>query len=781
MRRFHYWLSVLFVVLLFETAKAEELGALRKLGSQAITTLSPDGNTLASWSPEKANSVDIISTESGKILSTLSVPPEKKLKDIRFGSTNKSLSSVTTDGTFLSWQSNAQPQSVPLEEANLLSGITSSDKSYSVVAHAGPPDVNGFVGQVWDTGTGKLIHQFKGKEEGLIVVSPDGKKVFLFAKDGNRFWDSERREELPLNDVGSPSKMAIHKSPNFRFAAFLSNDRIWVIDTLSAEYEYIDGSGEVELAFTSSSDNLIVSHGNGRNLAIEVWSVGDSLSDLAFLKEYAQRSTNKFAVGRTHIAYQTSRDGYSLTVQNIQGGEPIRLAYQSRHVRRSSGKYKNAVACLRLSDDGSRCAIGMLDGTLSVWTSEAPVQGFATNTRSQSARQASLRSGSRCLGELQIDGEISTVDFIGDNYSLLVGTTSGQKYLAPGSYHFPIDAVAGIRYRRWETYGREQVNHVDFSPDGKMVAVALDQGLSVIDSTSGAELDFFPQSCFLTRFDETGKKVLAVGSRESGIADLQTKSFSPIKSFGQPTRSPDGKRLLTGFSIDQGGVLAEAGTGNVVNYFKGDSFSSAMQYAVSENREFFMIAGRASKGDNRIHFEVQKVVDNSLVASIRSDNTTLIGCHVFSDGKTVLLGTTTGAVLYDLRRRRVLKTIPEERYRDDPAYVRRASDSIDAPFMSQALRQATEGQFLLKGHEMNVQRVTVNEASGRVLFAEPARATMWDIDSGNLIWTSEFDSGRVASVAISSDGNRVAIGKEVGDVQMQRLVGVSNNAETTEN
>jgi len=76
MPQFHYWLSVLFIVLLFETAKAEELGALRKLGSQEITTLSPDGNTLASWSPEKANSVDIISTESGKLLSTLRAYPE---------------------------------------------------------------------------------------------------------------------------------------------------------------------------------------------------------------------------------------------------------------------------------------------------------------------------------------------------------------------------------------------------------------------------------------------------------------------------------------------------------------------------------------------------------------------------------------------------------------------------------------------------------------------------------------------------------------------------------
>ncbi len=455
-------------------------------------------------------------------------------------------------------------------------------------------------------------------------------------------------------------------------------------------------------------------------------------------------------------------------VQDFGGGEPVIAAYNSGLLDDSIGRYDSSATVIQMTPRGTRVALGLADGTFGVWATDATINGFAPKESSRDPRIQVESRGSRCLGIFSLPSPPTEAKFIGNQGSMLIDLIDGSKYLAVGPLAFPPSAVATLRYRGWKSYSRLILNQVDFSPDGKLLAVALDEGLSIVNVATGKEQEFYPHGCFVARFGSSGNKVFCVGQRQHGIADLRRRTFVPINDLGSATGRFSTPRLVTNFSVDKRGVLVEADTGRVVNYFNADLIDQVMQYGVSENGDYFIMAGRG-RGQRKIHFEVYGTRDGKPIASMESQNTGLIGCHVLSDGQTAIVGSGSRTAMYDIRRRRLLRTIPDEKYRDEENKENRERGYVGGTLNMLAVGTDLDSLFTLRGRAVNATSMCVNEAAGRVLLAEYTRASIWDLHTGDLIWLGDFDKGKVASAALSPDGSVVAIGKEHGEVHIQRI------------
>lgn len=762
-------LLICFVAATFSFARADLPPGFTELGNDSLFDVSPDGKQVAYWNPAKANQIQTLAVDSGQAVHSYPLEEGTALVSLQYRASDGALCGITSKGRFWSWTEVNAPNSVDLEEVESLSGSFEISRSGKILLQSGPANEDGVGGNVWNLETGERIHAFQGGDSLLTTFSSDEQKVFFVRPKGVTYWDKGTDEEQQIRDFRARLESA-QKCPNGRYILGMSRERVELIDVVAGEVDYMDGSAGMSAKFSGTGDRVVIAQGRDNDYKIDVWSLGEGIDDLAFEREYRGRKADPVSVGESEVLYYGHSDQRSLFLQDLGGGDPRLIGFNSGLLQEF--RSLPPVTSLDVSPRGTRIAVGLANDTLGVWATDIPKTVFERTTGRNPRRIQRQRHGNRCLGVLSLPSTPTDVRFVGESGSMLITSVDGNTHFVAAPVSLPEELTSIVKYRPEGLRSSSmKLEYVDFSPDGKRLAVALAEGVSVVDVATGKEVEFFPHKFFKVWFDSKGEKIFGVGTQKHGIIDLRRRTFVPMQNFGQPTKQLTGARLGTDFYlIDLGGVVVEADSGRVVNYIPGEQVKRGKQ-GLSPDGKYVANAGKGRTG-SKIILEVTEVETGNIVVSMETQNASLNSVAMLNDGRTAVIGYQNGAAFYDTRRRRLTALIPDERYRDVDDRANQTDRNRALPSIVQRPRvnpDDIERYFMLNNVLVNVQSMALNEASQQILLAESSRVSVWNSETGNLMWMGSLERERVASCALSPDGSTIAIGKQYGEVHLHRI------------
>ena len=738
-------------ILMHSSARCEATDGLINLGGDYLSSVAANGKLLAYWKPGDSY-VQLLVVDTGKESGRLELGEGEQLKYLTFCKADGRLCGITEGRNVYFWAGRVPPEIIELEvetnqtPASLLRLSNSGTQLVEAQRSGSKSRVT-----VWDLPTGKKLKTTQTSEVLDFSWSADESRLFLIKRDGVSYWEKEA--DSPSNVDGEfQAIQAVVISPTGRHLACISTYRITLVDTTRSESDYVESSPGARVEFNSDGSRLIIAQGKEKDMKIEIWSLGSRLRDLAFEREYRGRRAAPIGVGQSNLIYYTYNRDETLFVEDFLGGTSTKsIGKDTTYMRLQE------ITMLNISQGGDRILMGTSGNVIVSWMTDVIINGFDDKEAQRRRRVPVQRSGSRCAGAVRLPSPPVSTKFVGDQGSFLATLLDGDTYLVVGPRVFPENFGHTLRYRPWESYASRPLHRVDFSPRGDKVAVALSNGLSIVDANTGKEIQFYDKGCFVAKFDATGEKVFCLGESQHGIANLTTVTYTPMTSFTQPTRAPTRDRLAFGFTVDNENMVVEASTGRTINRFKGDMVRGGL-VSVSDNGQFFMMVG-SGRGGGRTMMELFEIGGTKPMVSMESDLGGYVGCRILSDGRTAIIANQNLVAVYDIRRRRLERTIPDDRFRDSKQLqqMERGGRDID-------------DYFMLNSAQVYITAIDYHEQTGRIVLAERSRVSVWDLKTGDLLWIGDLDYSDVASVAFSPDAKRIAIGKEFGELHIQDIV-----------
>jgi WD40 repeat protein len=299
-----------------------------------------------------------------------------------------------------------------------------------------------------------------------------------------------------------------------------------------------------------------------------------------------------------------------------------------------------------------------------------------------------------------------------------------------------LSASADKEIRMWDLEnGAEQfrlssggpVNDISLSADGRLLATGSGDGVAQLwDMTTGkparAEFQWHERDVAAVALSPDGKYLLTGGGKRDGaliLTNLQTGQIErqfAFKVFGTNAIAftPDGKRAVTGQMIPGGDDFADDSTIN------------------PELKDISLILWDVATGT-----PIYKVTDIMSNDTVHDSISTLA---ITPDGKQIVGSSGTGAqiLFWDLETGKQIKTL-----------------DLDKGTRAVAMAMTPDGKRLIAG---GADKVFI----------------VWDLASGERVFTSEPQSAAVRAVALTNDGRYAAIGTEadvsVWDVPAQQRV-----------
>jgi WD40 repeat protein/tRNA A-37 threonylcarbamoyl transferase component Bud32 len=452
--------------------------------------------------------------------------------------------------------------------------------------------------RVWDVSTGQESLPVPGHAGAVktVAVSPDGRWVASGSIDSTvKLWDAVgRTERLTLEDPLLKHRVTFSADARLVATGGSNDVRGWSLPEGKAGFTWKQGTADDQVVYVALSPD-------GKRLAIRSTKGTITVRDVALGEEVCSFET--WRPGPVTF----SPDGRRLAA--VGDGNAVRLwAADTGQPLQSLAAGTQLTSAPVFSADGRRLGAGDLAATVWVWDlsvkGSKPLQltghgsavscvAFAPDGRtlvSAGGGQLLLwdaASGQR-LRDWRLAGESSDVVFAADGRHLITGNANGTLYvirLGPPATvvrpweppaHSPLDdlkreqipvaelreagngdaaraprelvAVLGdSRLRHWS-----DVTAVAYSPDGKRIASAADNGfVKVWSAATGEELLVLPQAEVASLAFHLDGRRLACGGHDGtlGVWDVETAKQlqGPLKEKGRLHSlafSRDGKRLV---------------------------------------------------------------------------------------------------------------------------------------------------------------------------------------------------------------------------------------------
>ncbi|MGC9973872.1 MAG: WD40 repeat domain-containing protein, partial [Gaiellaceae bacterium] len=488
---------------------------------------------------------------------------------------------------------------------------------------------------IFDLGTGELLHALPSPEPEAIAFSPDGSMLAT----GSRFrfaqlWNPRSGEllhRLP-HEGGVP---ALSFSSDGSMLATGSDDgamRVWDTGTGTRLLILAGSIGPIDSVAFSSSGRFVIA--GSRDCTARVYKVANG-------KELAVFRGDQDAV--TSVAM--SRDEKLVVTGSDDGTARIwapGVADQLRPVDRAEG----SVSQVTFSPDGKtmlivrdrgirlRGSTGALIGGLSSGKSKIVAASFSPDSRLIAVESSDglvqvLRNGS-VVEQLQAEAGRG-IAWAGNGVLLTVGLQSVDAWAVPGGRHLRALQVG------------KRVSAVAASSEGGTAAILSQRRVSLWNLKTGRSLFSLDPLANAVGFSPDGRRLVTTFGDRAFLWETSDGRRLHVLAGHKGTIihfafSPRGDLLVTG-SLDHDARVWSVADGRLIAVLRGH-FSPIYGVSTSPDGRWVVTAGRITVG-------LWPLPSGQLLSYLRGPSATLTGVSFSADGRSILAGSLDGsAYLY---------------------------------------------------------------------------------------------------------------------------------------
>jgi WD40 repeat protein len=488
---------------------------------------------------------------------------------------------------------------------------------------------------VFDLGTGKLLHTLPSPEPEAIAFSPDGSMLAIGGR--SRFAElwNPRSGQLMFTLPHEGGVPALSFNSDGSMLATGSDDgamRVWDTKTGIRRLILAGSSGPIDSVAFSSSDRFAIA--GSRDRTARVYKVANGKELAVFRGD--QDAVTSVAMSRNEkLALTGSDDG---TARIWAPG----VADQLRPIDRTEGPVRQVAfspdgkTMLIVRDRGIRLRerSGLLIGTLGSGSSTIVAASFSPDSHLVAVESSDglvrLLQGGSVVQRLRTEAGRG-IAWAGNGVLLTVGLQSVDAW-----------AISAGRHLRTLRIG-ERIAAVAASSDGSTAAIVSRGNIHLFDPKTGASLGRLTTRASAVGFSPDGKQLVTIFRARAFLWDTASGRLLHLLAGhkGAIIRfafSPRGDLLVTG-GLDRDARVWSVADGRLLTVLRGH-FSPIYGVSTSPDGSWAATAGRITVG-------LWSLPSGQLLFYLRGAKATLTGVSFAADGRSVLAGSLDGnAYLY---------------------------------------------------------------------------------------------------------------------------------------
>ncbi|KAG8846919.1 hypothetical protein FRB91_000349 [Serendipita sp. 411] len=644
----------------------------------------------------------------------------------------------------------------------------------------------------------------------LVVFSSDGRMVAAYAEDEIHIWGVEDLKELcVVRPPGDLTCIALSSDGKIVAAGFNKGGiQIWDVETKNERVQDI-GKGSIScIAFIDKDQEVI--YGSFESICRYSVKSNERLTDIKLKLEgrpvsFSRDGKRAILWNQDHIYIVNTETGDKISILDIPGSLVGAAAFSMDGEKVVSGLYDgtirmfdvqsgneesrlighvNSVTSVAFSGDDQRIVSGSRDGGVRIWSvsdgkEEMKLVGHTHWVTSVAYSDHGLRAASGSWDEtVRIwsvepgleERQSSSVDR--REVTALALSSDGQRvfYATDGDRRIRIRNVDNGKEERPSIVGRDHVNTVAISNDGRHAAIARGKQLQICDlrhSTYRVNMKGHEDSILSAAFSPDNKKVVT-GSHDRTIRiwdpkirkeeedeDGEKKKLEGHEdSVWSVSFSPDGSKLVSGSSdhtiriwdLETESVVIKILRGHTGTVFSV-AFSSDNQKVVSGSHDKTVRVWDVETGEAKRHqtyggsiWSVAFSPSNSKIVSGCNDHTIHVW-DVEGDEVAVLEGHTD--------------VVLSVAFSSDQQRVVSGSHDTTVRLWDLEMRKEVKGMV---GHTDSVQFVKFQEDDTVFSASHDGSYRIWDVQTGKQKIMVNAFGNRAESIALSSDDRLLAVG-----------------------